>query len=140
MKPSEPSPDDAWHKLVESAKYAPRTDDRDERPSPAFSNRMVASWNHSRRSPLERLTTLATSFPPPEAPRVTAPLGFATRVLARWHDFRHLERYAVWRRWSLAASGCSFAILLLVTSVGASRSDESPIIPIPGLPLPLASN
>ncbi len=69
----------------------------------------------------------------------TAPLGFATRVVARWADARRVEIQASWERLSVrTALGCA-ALALVVTGIATpwdswrSGGEDLILLPVPDL-------
>lgn len=69
----------------------------------------------------------------------TAPFGFATRVVARWHDLNRSEKFRFLRRWSLRAALFAVAIFLasmLLNPSPHAMAQQPPILEIPSVPLP----
>jgi len=62
-----------------------------------------------------------------DARDTNAPLGFATRVAARWQEMRQLERLRAWERISIrAAIGCALiAIAFTALTVSDSWQESS---------------
>lgn len=74
-----------------------------------------------------------------------APLGFSTRVVARWMEWRREQAAVLWRRWSFRAAALSVALALVAVLAGRSlrsgREDAgAPILPFPGLEVPLPTD
>ena len=66
---------------------------------------------------------------------LTPPLGFSTRVVARWAELRENERVCFWARWSLRAALCGTAAACLVLLL-ARHQDRQPLLTPPALDLP----
>jgi len=69
------------------------------------------AWSHA----WNRLARAARS---PEEPPQGAPLGFATRVVARWRDAASVEMVSPWELLSLKS--LAFALLVMFVSLGVS--------------------
>jgi hypothetical protein len=65
-----------------------------------------------------RLTALARQAPPP--PTAAMPLGFDTRVVARWKSDSGASRAVLWEWLGVRAVACAVAVL--VFSAAANRS------------------
>lgn len=86
---------------------------------------------------------------------VGAPLGFSTRVVAKWREMNRDEKFRFWRRWSLASSILTAGAACILTVVpvspphaGAGLSElrqaraadvrpAPPLLDIPQLSVPL---
>jgi hypothetical protein len=70
------------------------------------------------------------------AEEVTAPLGFATRVVAQWKAAQENPTFAFWQRWSLrgAALACMTYALLATWSSLNPRPEAISVLDVPAMP------
>jgi hypothetical protein len=73
---------------------------------------------------------------PMEATDLSAPLGFATRVVAQWKAAQENPTFAFWQRWSLrGACAAMMAYALVATwSAGNPAPESIPVLDVPGMP------
>ncbi len=64
------------------------------------------------------------------------PLGFATRVVARWKAANENPTFAFWQRWSLhGATAAVMAYALMATwSAGNPQVEAIPVLDVPAMP------
>ena len=64
------------------------------------------------------------------------PLGFATRVVARWKSANESPTFAFWQRWSLrGAVAAVMAYALVATwSAGNPQAEVIPVLDVPAMP------
>ncbi len=103
-----------------------------------------------KSSPEQLWQTLATTRRESEAagaeqdPQAEmAPLGFATRIVARWSALRRDAKFRYWSRWSLRAALAACTVLGLLALnrptekvLAAPASTEPAALAAPGIPLP----
>lgn len=73
-----------------------------------------------------------------------APFGFSTRVVSEWLARRREQAALMWQRWSFRAAAFSMVLALGAVLAGlpvdrasARGGGEAPILPYPGLDVPL---
>ena len=75
----------------------------------------------------------------PEGEDLSAPHGFATRVVSRFGTDERADAtgLAMWRRWSLTGAACAVLIFGSSFLVKRSEAPAKPIIPVPVFDLEL---
>lgn len=91
--------------------------------------------SHSRWGKVSAALREAGVARPPAEGSLTAPYGFATRVVSRFQadERAHATGLALWRRWMLAGAACALLLLGGGFLVEAPQMPSKPIIPIPSV-------